>query len=329
MMHVAGTLLLTVSLLVSGCAAPTIKLISDARDPLQEFTLDGEGKEKVLVLPIQGVISDRPKEGLIRVLPGKVQEVVSHLRLAEKDKDIRAVLLKVNSPGGTATASDILYREIRAFKERTGVAVAAVMMDVAASGGYYAVLPADVIYAHPTTVTGSVGVIFMRPKITGLMEKIGVDVVVNKSGAHKDMGSPFRPSTDDEEQMLQEVTEDMARRFYEAVNTHRQLSPEALADVQTARIYVAGAAKARGLIDEIGYLPDALNAAKKMAGLPPTARVVIYRRSGFPDDNIYNPLSTGTQADPLKGVVSMGVSEWLPDMTPGFYYLWPGSIAAE
>ena len=328
-MKITSVIVLAAALLAGGCAAPSIKLISDARDPLQEFTLEGEGTEKVLVISIQGVITDTPKTGFIRVLPGKVQEVVSHLRRAEKDTDIKAVLLKINSPGGTVTASDILYREISAFKARTGNKIVAVMMDVAASGGYYVALSADAIYAHPTTVTGSVGVIFMRPTLTGLMEKIGVGVAVSKSGAHKDMGSPFRPATLDEEQMMQAVTDDMARRFYETVSAHRKLSQEAMADVKTARIYVAAEAKSLGLIDEIGYLPDALAAARMMAGLPETARVVVYRRSGFPDDNIYNPLSTGASTGPSRSLVSVGASEWLPDMTPGFYYLWPASISAQ
>ena len=328
-MNIVTVFLLFSALLTSGCAAPSIRLISDVRDPLQEFTLEGEGQDKVLVIPIQGVISDTPKSGFLRVLPSKVQEVVSHLRLAEKDKHIKAVVLKINSPGGTATASDVLYREISTFKERTGAAIVAVMMDVAASGGYYVALPADAIYAHPTTVTGSVGVIFMRPKLTGLMEKIGVAVAVNKSGAYKDMGSPFRSDTEDEKRMLQAVTEDMAQRFYDAVSAHRTLSPAAMADVKTARIYAADSARSLGLIDEIGYLPDAIDAARKMALLPATARVVVYRRSDFPNDNIYNPLSTEASTGAPRALLSVGASDWLPDMTPGFYYLWPASVAAE
>ena len=308
-----------------GCAGPNIKLISDASDPLQEFTLEGDAEGKVLVIPIQGVISDRPREGWLRVRPGKVQEVVSHLRLAEKDKDIRAVLLKINSPGGTATASDILYREIMDYKSRTGVKVVASMMDVAASGGYYVALAADTIYAHPTSITGSVGVIFLRPKLTGLMDKIGVGVEVNKSGRHKDMGSPFRPTTREEEQLLQALTEDMADRFYEKVADRRKLGASQMATVKTARIFTATEAKAQGVIDNIGYLSDALKHAKSAAELGDDARVVIYRRTMFPDDNIYNPLSTGVSGQ-APVLIDTGIDEWLPEMAPGFYYLWPAAV---
>ena len=102
---------------------------------------------------------------------------------AEKDPDIKAVILKINSPGGSATASDILYREINAYKQRSGVKIVAAMMGLAASGGYYVAMPADTIVAHPTTVTGSVGAVFIKPEVSGLMEKIGVDVTVHKSGS--------------------------------------------------------------------------------------------------------------------------------------------------
>jgi protease-4 len=124
-----------------------------------------------------------------------VQEFVSQLRLAEKDKKIKALLLKIDSPGGSVIASDIVYNEILAFKKRTGAKVVVAMMGVAASGGYYISLPADTIVAHPATITGSIGVIFFRPKVTGLMGKIGVGVEVNKSGKNKDIGSPFRQTT--------------------------------------------------------------------------------------------------------------------------------------
>jgi protease-4 len=120
--------------------------------------------DKILVIPITGVITDSPKSRITRSMPGVVQEVVSHLRLAEKDDRIKVVLFKIDTPGGTTTASDILYHEIVSFKARTGKKVVVCMMNLATSGGYYVSLPADVIMAHPTTVTGSVGVILMRPR---------------------------------------------------------------------------------------------------------------------------------------------------------------------
>jgi len=232
-------------LLFSGCAAPRITLFSDDTVPLQEFTLQGKGKGKILVIPIKGEISSSTSKGLIFTKPSMIQEVISQLKLAEKDREIKAVILKIDSPGGTVTASDILYHEIVAFKNRTGVKVVAAMMDVAASGGYYIALPADFIFAHPTTITGSIGVIFMQPKVNSLMEKIGVGLDINKSGKNKDMGSPFRNTTDEERKIFQDLTDELGKRFINLVSIHRKLDKNRLAQISTARIYLAPNLKMR------------------------------------------------------------------------------------
>ncbi len=206
-----GSFLLRVSLMVllpilaAGCLNPKIKLFTDETDPLQEFTLEGTGAEKVLVVPVEGFLSDQSRGGVLRRHPGAVQALVSQIRKAKKDKKIRAVVLKVNSPGGTVTASDILHHELVRYKTENGVTIVAVMMDVAASGGYYIALPADHIVAHPTSLTGSVGVIFAAPRLSGLMDKVGVDVHVVKSGRNKDMGSPFRETTPEENALFQDI----------------------------------------------------------------------------------------------------------------------------
>ena len=311
---------------VIGCAGPRIRLFSDASDPLQETTLSGSGSDRILVIPITGIITDRPKSRFMGAMPSVVQEVVAHLQLAEKDDRIKAVLLKIDSPGGTTTASDMLYHEIAAFKERTGRKIVVCMMNLATSGGYYISLPADTIVAHPTTVTGSVGVILMRPEMSGLMEKIGVAVQVNKSGENKDMGSPFRPITPAEENMLQELTDTLGRRFVDLVKKHRGLDGEALMRVADARIFMAADARDLGLVDKIGYVQDALSEARQLATLDEDARVVTYRRTRFPDDNLYNTLTSGTQAAFAPQLLDMGFAGDLLALEPGFYYLWPQSL---
>ena len=127
------------------------------------------------------------------------------MKKAEKDDRIKAVLFEINSPGGTITASDLLYHEISSFKERTGKKIAVSMVVIATSGAYYVSLPADMITALPTMVTGSVGVIFVQPKIIGLMEKIGVSVNMKKFGKNKDMGTPFRESSEEEQQIYAKI----------------------------------------------------------------------------------------------------------------------------
>jgi len=307
--------------LAGGCATPRIKLFPSQADPLQEFILEGKAPEKILLLPIRGVISDSPQQGLLRTQPSTVQEAVSHLRKAEKDPMVKAVVLQLDSPGGSATASDVLYNEIRLFKERTGRKVVAVMMDVAASGAYYIALPADVILAHPTTVTGSVGVIFIRPKVAGLMEKIGIGVEVSKSGKNKDIGSPFRAATPEEERIFQAMTDQLAKRFVDLVQKHRALAPEELSAVSSARVYLAEEAVSLKLVDRIGYMPDALAETKKIAGLPENAKIVVYRRTEYPDDNIYNPI-TSYEGNRPAVLVDTGFSNLFPALPTGFYYLW-------
>ncbi|MCU0563742.1 MAG: signal peptide peptidase SppA [Desulfobacterales bacterium] len=314
-------ILIAAAVALGGCAGPQIKLFSSQADPLQEFTLEGKGEHKVLVVPVRGVISDSPQEGLLRTRPSAVQETVSHLRKAERDPAVKAVVLQLDSPGGSVTGSDMLYHEIARFKERTGRKVVAVMMDVAASGGYYVALPADRILAHPTTVTGSVGVIFVRPKVAGLLEKIGAGVEVSKSGTLKDLGSPFRATTADEAAIFQEMTDRLARRFLDLVRTHRGLGPTELETVASARIFLADEAQALKLVDAVGYMPDALAAARGLAGLAEDARVVVYRRTEYPDDNVYNPVTSYEGSRPVA-LVETGLSGLIPALAPGFYYLW-------
>ncbi len=323
MQRTVGFLMMLI--LLTGCAAPTIKLVSDAADPLQEFTLAGKSGDKILVVPIRGVISDSPRKGFIRVLPSLVQKVVAHLEKAAEDPKIKAVVLKINSPGGSATASDILYQEIMVYKQKTKVKIVAAMMGLATSGGYYVALPADAIVAHPTTVTGSIGAIFLRPEVSGLMEKVGVDVAVHKSGRNKDMGSPFRTPSAEESEIMQTLIGNLGGRFADLVARHRKIEPEEMETVATARIYLADDAHAAGLVDQIGYLDDALRKARELAGLADDARVVIYRRTEFPDDNIYNPLSTGTEGKP-PALVDLGILDWAPPQNAGFYYLWPAYV---
>ena len=318
--HISIILLISV-LLFSGCASPRITLFSDDTVPLQEFTLQGKGKGKILVIPIKGEISGSTSKGLIFTKPSMIQEVVSQLKQAEKDKAIKAVILKIDSPGGTVTASDILYHEILAFKKRTGVKLVVAMMGVAASGGYYIALPADFIIAHPTTITGSIGVIFMQPKVNSLMEKIGAGLDINKSGKNKDMGSPFRDTTDEERKLFQDLTDELGKRFINLVSIHRKLDKNRLAEISTARIYLAPEALELGLIDKIGYLEDVISKTRKLSGLSQDARIVIYRRTQYPNDNLYNT-SVDRQGGQGLSLIDLNLPESMSPLNTGFYYIW-------
>jgi protease IV len=317
--------ILVMSLLATtGCSLPRLTLFGDRDEPLKEYVLQGRDRGKILLLSIEGTISDRPSERLVRSRPSTVQQVVAYLRHAEQDPEVKALLLKINSPGGTVTASDILYHEISAYKERTGVKIVAAMMNVAASGGYYIALPADHIMAHPTTITGSIGVIFARPGVSGLMEKTGLSVMVSKSGEQKDIGSPFRAPSESEEVIFQEFTDALAGRFLDLVERHRRLQPDQRAQIASAGVYLPDQAQALGLVDQVGYLDDAIAKAKELAGLSEDARVVAYRRSKIEDDTVYHPAIRYEGSD---------LEALLPFLAPlsgapvaDFYYIWPAAF---
>jgi protease IV len=313
--------------LVTACSLPRIKLFADAADPLKEYTLEGSGSEKILLISVQGTISDTPQKGLVRSAPSVVQQTVSQLQKAARDDRVRAVLFKINSPGGTIVASDILYHEISSFKEKTGAKIVVSMMDVAASGAYYLSLPADTIMAHPTTITGSVGVIFLRPKVSALMDKIGLGVDVIKFGKNKDMGSPFRDSTEEEQKIMQNVVNDFGERFIRLVQKHRRLQNQAMGEISTARVCTADEALKWGLVDKIGYLNDAVKEAKTLAGLAEDARLVVYQRTKYADDNYYNATGAAAENEHVP-VLNIALPESF-NLHAGFYYLWPGAITAE
>ena len=319
-------ILLAACLLVAtACIKPKISVFPDRTEPLEEYTLQGKGDEKVLVISIKGFISDGPKGLPFARRPGTVQEVVSQLKKAEKDEKIKALILKIDSPGGTVTASDMLYHELMRYKECSGAKVVSIMMSVAASGGYYTALSSDFIIAHPTSITGSIGVVFLRPNITGLMGKIGLGIEVDKSGINKDMGSPFRGPTGEEKQMMQKLIDNFAEKFVTLAANRRHLGEEVLARVSSGRIFDADDALRLGLIDRMGYLDDAIREAEKLSGLSEGAKVIVYRRAEYHNDNLYN--TSTAKPDTLEiSLIDSGLSDAIPPLQSGFYYLWlPGN----
>lgn len=318
-------LLLTVlSLAAPGCA-PKVKLFSGPGDePLKEFTLQGGGPDKILLLSIRGTISARPNSGLLSERPSMLQEALARLEMAEQDDDVKAVILAIDSPGGTVTASDILYESLARFKTKNNAKVVALLFGLAASGGYYTAAAADKIVAHPTTITGSIGAVFIRPDIKGLMDKIGVDTEITKSGKYKDMSSFFRNSTAEEREMMQTIINQLNARFLSVVQKSRALTDEQLADVANARIMTAGQAVEAGLVDSIGYAEEAVELAAKIAGLKDDPKVIVYRRSAYANDTLYNPIQS-TAALRSETLLGVELPAFLQTPQTGFHYLWtPG-----
>ena len=311
--------------LLAGCANLDLKLFVDKSEPLREFTLSGTSSSKVLLISVDGMISDQNDFSLIKEKPGMVEHIVAQLRIAASDKRVKAVLLQVNSPGGLTTASDIIYNELIQFKKHTKKPIVVSMLDMAASGGYMISLPADLITAHPTTVTGSVGVIFMRPQVYGLMDKLGLEMKITKSGKNKDMGSPFRHATDEEDKLFQHLIDQLNKRFISLVQRHRHLKPEDLEVVKTARVFIAEDALKLGLIDKICYMDKAISECKKLAKIPESSRVVVYRRIYYPNDNIYNT-SISHYGGSKVSLINSDVLNLMGGAKSGFFAIWPGAV---
>jgi len=290
---------------------------------LQETTISGEGSDKVLLIDISGTLTTSKDSGIFSEpsLPARLKE---ELTKAEKDDHIKAIILRINTPGGTVTSSDILYHELQNFKEKRKVPLISSIMDMGTSGGYYVAMASDYIFAHPSTITGSIGVIMLTLNGQGLLEKIGIQPTAIVSGPKKSMGSPFRAMNDEERAIFQDVIDRLYARFLTVVKQGRpKLTAAKIRQLADGRIYTADTAKIEGLIDEIGYLDDAIERAKKNANLS-EAQVVTYTRSS-PEthQNIYShfdPLTVGPLGFPQISTSTMlGV---LQGGTPQMMYMW-------
>jgi protease-4 len=195
------------------------------------------------------------------------EDTANELHRLSEDKDVKAILLRINSPGGTVGSVQEIFREMARCREKGKIIVAS-LGDVAASGGYYLAAGSDRIVANPGTITGSIGVILEFGNLEGLFQKVGLKLEVIKSGLHKDIGSPARALTPAEKAMLQASIDDAYAQFFDAVRTGRRLSPEKLKAIADGRIFTGRQAIQAGLVDELGNEQDAIQVAIKLAKLP-------------------------------------------------------------
>ncbi len=222
-------------------------------------------KVKVAVIPLSGIIAGTSQQGLLTT--GGISPAImrDYLKKAETDGTVVAVVLRIDSPGGSAAASQEIASEVRRFKEDTGKPVVISMGDVAASGGYYISVYADKIMANPGTITGSIGVITQFIHIEGLLEKLGLELETIKAGKHKDMG--IRPLTEEERQIMQDIADDLYEQFVVAVADGRNLSVTEVRGLATGQPYTGRQALDLGLVDELGGLDEALELAASLAGI--------------------------------------------------------------
>lgn len=312
-------ILFAIHILFTGCI--TLNVFSNLQ-PFEEQILQKGGKDKILVIPVTGIITDSPGRNTFGGtnelnLTSRIRE---ELDLARKDPEIKALILKIDSPGGAVTATDIIYHEIIRYKDEMDIYVVSQLDTTAASGGYYLAVSGDKIIAHPTTITGSIGVIATMINIKGLMDKLGIEDQTIKSGKAKSMGSVLKKMTPEEQALFQEIIDTMYERFFNIVLKGRPNLTEAkLRAVADGRVLAAPQAKKAGLIDEIGYWDDAVSLTADSAGITnPT--VITYIRPG---NYKPNPLAkTEIKNEGTINVINMDTSFFKNHFGMEFMYLW-------
>jgi len=304
-----GTVAVLAVVLVSFFEVPT-----EAEYHEVHYGGDRDAKYKIVIITLDDAIYESSARTLIK-----------QLKKAKKDDDVRAIVLKIDSPGGTITASDHVYREVKKLcreDEQTKPVVVS-MQSLAASGGYYISVAANKIYAEPTTLTGSIGVIAMFPNISGLLERWDIKWEVFKSGPMKDSGSPFRPMTEKDRKRWNELIQWFFQRFLHVVAEGRNMELEQVKELATGDVYTADEALELKLIDKIGYLDDAIEEAKQLAKLE-EAHVVEYRRPLSLTEMLF-----GEEVS-VPGVSKFDFNSLLRLHVPQFMYLctMPGTFAA-
>jgi protease-4 len=239
---------------------------------------DRWGGDKVAVVRIEGIILD-------------AKDTIEDLRRHRDNPGIKAIVLRIDSPGGAVVPSQEIYAEVRKVRADGKIKLITSMGNVAASGGYYIAAATDRIVANPGTLTGSIGVIMELPNVKGLLEKVGVESVVIKSGRYKDLASPFRTMPDENRAILQGVLDDVHDQFIQAVAAGRGLEFEKVRDLADGRIFTGRQAKKIRLVDELGDLQDAIKLAARMVGITGEPQVIeTKKRFSFRDflDNMFS-----------------------------------------
>jgi protease-4 len=313
------TVLLVLMLLFSGVLNLVLIAgsLSGGGGDIQQQTLSSGGSDKIVVIPLRGVIDTSASTRFNRFMD-----------LAQSDKAVKAVVIEIDTPGGTVTASDEIYNRIKAFKSKKAVPVVVSMGSLATSGGYYAACGADYVFAQPTTFTGNIGVLMPRYNFSKLMEKYGVEetTIVSTGAKFKNAGSSFRPESPEEKQYMQELADSAFTQFKTVVTQGRSSKLKGnLEDIANGKVYTAGSALNLGLVDQVGYLADAHSYAASAAGVSgPT--VVRYENPPTLMQLLMSARSNVPGASAGAGGVNVNLDQALLRelTTPRPMYLWRG-----
>jgi len=334
---VIGLLAMATSL-TTGCSRPLqvnttgqIEAFGDMRgelaptptlDPVTATTLPHRrhsiNAPNIAVVDVDGLLLNTDATGLGSFGENPVSVFRERLDAIEHDRCVCAVVIRINSPGGSVTATDIMWRDLLAFKQRTHLPVVACLMDVAAGGGYYLATAADSVIAHPTSVTGAIGCILNVYNLQDLMSQFNIVGVPIKAGKHIDLGSPIKALDDDKRKMLQAMADEYQDRFRDIVLKYRPEVDAADGTTFDGRVFTAEQARRRRLIDEIGYLDDAVAIARTLACCS-HANMVFYHR---PNDPALSPYAITPNVPLQKGLLPFSIPGLDRSKMPSFLYLW-------
>jgi len=261
--------LLLVGLLLLACMGSVIVGLVMTQGEAPSLGATGDA---VAVIYAEGIISSGSAGSATSVGGVTPARIKADLHRAAQDAFVKAVVLRIDSPGGSVVSSNEIYKLLKDFSKPVVVS----MGETAASGGYYIACASRWIVANPDTLTGSIGVISELPNAEELLKKIGVQIVVIKSGANKDMGSYSRPMTDDEKKLWQAVIDQAYDGFVKTVSEGRNLPEDKVRQIADGRVYTGTQAKDLGLVDQLGYLDDAVSKAGELGGISGKPRVVEY-----------------------------------------------------
>lgn len=323
--RILSTALLGLGLILPlpACVPQSVMITSvSGKRSLQEVELSRDSywaRDKIAVIEVDGVIMTGSRQRLLGKGERPVSLFVEKLDKARKDPHVKAVLLRIDSPGGSVVASELMYDEIKHFRE-TGKPIVAMILDVGASGAYYISCACDQILAEPSSVTGSIGVIMQMFDFSGTMAKIGVESNAITSGPYKAAGSPFHAMRADEREIFQSIVNDMYDRFINVVVKGRpKLDEQTVRKLADGRVYSAQQALKVGLIDGITTLRRSIQAVKERAGLD-QVRVVAYDRPYGYKPNVYAE-APRTQGGDVN-LLSIDVADLMSRAAPRFMYLW-------
>ena len=314
-----GTMSMTGNMKMSGDMRTTMRTDNTASHLVSVPVYGTASKEcgRVCVVDVDGLLINKNMSGLGSMGENPVALFREKLDAIASDSSIRAVVLRINSSGGGVTASDMMARDLEQIVRSKGIPVVACIMETGTGGAYYLAIGADQVIAHPTAIVGGVGVILNVYNLEDMMGQFGITPIPVKAGDKIDMGSPLRSMEESERAALKQLASQLHTRFTDRVKLSRKLDDKS--ELFDGRVITGSEAQKIGLVDQVGYLDDAIIAARQLASLPERAPVVMLRRD---NDRAYTALDVTPNTPTTSSILPLKVPGLDRASLPTFLYLW-------